>query len=53
VHRVEVALTDIVKDLPPLFEAFYADKQLRTCRKCETVHPGKETPDGWVSALGE
>lgn len=53
VYRVNLLLNDIVKDLPPLFEEFYADEKLRTCRNCGTVHPGKETPDGWVSALGE
>lgn len=49
VHRVEVTLTDIVKDLPPLFDAFYADEAQRTCSKCGTVHPGKKPPPGWVS----
>jgi 3-hydroxyanthranilate 3,4-dioxygenase len=41
VHRVEVQLKSIVKDLPPLFEAFYADLAARTCGACGTVHPGK------------
>jgi 3-hydroxyanthranilate 3,4-dioxygenase len=41
VHRVEVQLKSIVKDLPPLFEQFYASAQLRTCTHCGTVHPGK------------
>lgn len=40
-HRVEVQLKSIVKDLPPLFEQFYASMDLRTCKKCGTVHPGK------------
>lgn len=40
-HRIEVQLQSIVKDLPPLFERFYADTQKRTCRSCGTVHPGK------------
>ncbi len=48
VHRVEVQVKDIVKDLPPLYEAFYADEKARTCPKCGTVHPGKTPPDGWV-----
>jgi 3-hydroxyanthranilate 3,4-dioxygenase len=47
-HRVEIALADIVKDLPPLFAAFYSDKSARTCRKCGSVHPGKEPPPGWA-----
>ena len=39
VHRVEVNVKDIVADLPPLFEAFYAGK--RECMKCGQIHPGK------------
>jgi 3-hydroxyanthranilate 3,4-dioxygenase len=49
VHRVEVEVKDIVKDLPPLFQAFYGDEAARTCKRCGTVHPGKEPPAGWVS----
>jgi 3-hydroxyanthranilate 3,4-dioxygenase len=41
VHRVEVQLASIVDDLPPLFEAFYADIDARTCANCGAVHPGK------------
>ncbi|MEV9607767.1 hypothetical protein AB0364_29415, partial [Klebsiella pneumoniae] len=41
VHRVEVQLQDIVKDLPPLFQAFYGSDSARTCKSCGTVHPGK------------
>ena len=48
-HRVEVGLTDIVKDLPPLYEAFYGDEKVRTCKACGTVHPGKTPPPGWVT----
>jgi 3-hydroxyanthranilate 3,4-dioxygenase len=40
-HRVEVQLKSIVRDLPPLFDRFYADPALRTCRNCSAVHPGK------------
>jgi 3-hydroxyanthranilate 3,4-dioxygenase len=39
VHRVEVNVKNIVRDLPPLFDAFYASD--RKCPKCGTVHPGK------------
>ncbi len=49
VHRVEVQLNDIVKDLPPLFDAFYGDESKRHCSNCGSVHPGKEPPPGWVS----
>jgi 3-hydroxyanthranilate 3,4-dioxygenase len=48
VHRVEVKLQSIVKDLPPLYEAFYADEKARTCPNCGAVHPGKMPPDDWV-----
>ena len=48
-HRVEIAVTDIVKDLPPLFEAFYADTAKRTCTSCGTLHPGKQPPEGWAT----
>jgi len=48
VHRVEVIVTDIVRDLPPLYEAFYADPVARTCKSCGSVHPGREPPPGWV-----
>jgi len=39
VHRVEVNVQDIVKDLPPLFDAFYGSE--RKCPQCGHVHPGK------------
>ena len=48
VHRVEVTVRNIVKDLPPLSAAFYADEAARTCRQCGAVHPGKEPPAGWT-----
>jgi 3-hydroxyanthranilate 3,4-dioxygenase len=48
VHRVEIALTNIVTDLPPLFERFYVDRDARTCPICGAVHPGKEPPSDWV-----
>jgi 3-hydroxyanthranilate 3,4-dioxygenase len=48
VHRVEVKVASLVKDLPPLYEAFYKDEAARTCPKCGTVHPGKSPPPGWV-----
>ena len=40
-HRAEVRLKSIVKDLPPLFEQFYASEDLRRCKKCGTIHPGR------------
>jgi 3-hydroxyanthranilate 3,4-dioxygenase len=41
VYRVEVQLVNIVKDLPPLFDHFYAHENLRKCGHCGAVHPGK------------
>jgi 3-hydroxyanthranilate 3,4-dioxygenase len=34
-------VTDIVKDLPPVFEAFYGDEKARTCGSCGALHPGR------------
>ncbi len=44
VHRVEVQLVSIVRDLPPLFEKFYGDASLRKCPACGEVHPGRIAP---------
>ncbi len=49
VHRVELELRDIVKDLPPLYDAFYANETLRACPKCGALHPGKTPPAGWAA----
>ena len=48
VHRIEVEVKDIVKDLPPLYEAFYASEDARKCPHCGTLHPGRQPPEGWV-----
>src|SRR5580698_240691 len=42
VYRAEVKLKSIVRDLPPLFEKFYGNENLRKCKHCGTVHPGKQ-----------
>ncbi|MFI6392398.1 hypothetical protein [Nonomuraea sp. NPDC050540] len=44
---MELQVRDVVKDLPPVFAAFYADQAARTCRDCGALHPGK----GWRSSL--
>jgi 3-hydroxyanthranilate 3,4-dioxygenase len=49
VHRVEVQVKDIAKDLPPLFSAFYANEAARKCKHCGAIHPGKEPPPGWMA----
>jgi len=41
VHDVEVQVHDIAADLPPIFEAFYASEEARTCSECGALHPGK------------
>jgi 3-hydroxyanthranilate 3,4-dioxygenase len=41
IHEVELQVTDIVTDLPPVFASFYSDEQARTCQACGAVHPGK------------
>lgn len=41
VHDVELQVRDIVADLPPVFEAFYASEAARTCPNCGALHPGR------------
>ncbi len=41
VHRFEVQLESIVKDLPPLFKQFYDSESHRECPRCHQIHPGK------------
>ncbi len=49
VHRIEVKVQHLVKDLPPLYEAFYVDEKARRCKNCGAIHPGKKPPAGWVT----
>jgi 3-hydroxyanthranilate 3,4-dioxygenase len=49
IHRAEVQLQSIVKDLPPLFKGFYEDTSLHVCENCGSIHPGKLPPEGWVT----
>ena len=48
VHRIEAKVTHLVRDLPPLYEAFYADEKARKCKQCGAIHPGKKPPPGWA-----
>ena len=41
VHRREVMLTDLVADLPPVFDEYYADAGLRACPACGHANPGR------------
>lgn len=36
-YEESVKLTDIVSQLPPIFERFWGDMDKRTCKKCGTV----------------
>jgi 3-hydroxyanthranilate 3,4-dioxygenase len=47
VHRIEVKVKHLVKDLPPLYEQFYNDPAARKCKQCGAMHPGKTPPAGW------
>lgn len=47
VHRAELKIENIVRDLPPIFEAFYGDEAAHKCPQCGAVHPGKTPPPGW------
>jgi 3-hydroxyanthranilate 3,4-dioxygenase len=47
-HRAEVDLESIVRDLPPVFESFYAHAERRKCPNCGAVHPGRQLPGAWV-----
>lgn len=49
VHRIEVKVQHLVKDLPPLYESFYNDAAARKCKRCGAVHPGKKPPAGWAN----
>lgn len=41
VHRREVEVTDLVRDLPPVFDEYYADPGLRVCSACGHENPGR------------
>lgn len=36
-YEEKMQVTDIVQDLPGVMEKFYANEELRTCKKCGTV----------------
>ena len=43
-----VHITDIVKQLPPIFDRFYSNEQNLTCKKCGTkmLRPGQPASEG-------
>jgi 3-hydroxyanthranilate 3,4-dioxygenase len=41
-HRAEVGLKDIYKDLPPLFDAYYDDETAQLCKQCGHQNPGRK-----------
>jgi 3-hydroxyanthranilate 3,4-dioxygenase len=40
-HRTKVRLNNVFDDMPPSYDAFYADEDARTCGNCVALHPGK------------
>jgi 3-hydroxyanthranilate 3,4-dioxygenase len=43
VRRYEMQLNDIVTDLPPVYDRFYATSEAeRVCPSCGEVHPGRD-----------
>lgn len=51
VKRYEMMLENIVRDLPPVYEQFYATGEPeRTCPQCGEVHPGRDFKT-WHSRL--
>lgn len=40
-HRAQMHVSDLGRQLPQAFDAFHADMAKRTCDKCGTLHPGK------------
>lgn len=38
-YRESVAVTDLVKDLPPVFDRFYGNPAHTVCKSCGTDHP--------------
>ena len=45
-HEEFIALTDIERQLPPVFERFYASRAARTCRRCGAVMEGGPATGG-------
>lgn len=41
VHRREVELKSIYKDLPPIFDEYYGAEKLRLCGACGHANPGR------------
>jgi 3-hydroxyanthranilate 3,4-dioxygenase len=47
-YREELQLVDITRDLPPVFDRFYADAGHRACQRCGFVMPERPwAPDVW------
>jgi 3-hydroxyanthranilate 3,4-dioxygenase len=42
-HRREVHVANIVRDLPPVFEEYYGNSDLQVCKKCGFHNPRKPT----------
>lgn len=44
-HEEFAEITDIVKQLPPIFDKFYKNIELRTCKKCNHVMEPPKPPE--------
>jgi 3-hydroxyanthranilate 3,4-dioxygenase len=44
IHRREVQLQSIVADLPPVFQEYYENPDLRKCANCGFEDPGRRPP---------
>ncbi|SDR48606.1 3-hydroxyanthranilate 3,4-dioxygenase [Paraburkholderia fungorum] len=43
IKRYEMGLTNIVTDLPPVYDTFYASpEEERRCSRCGEIHPGQD-----------
>jgi len=40
-YEAYLYITDIVGQLPPVFEEFYGSEENRTCKKCGEIMPAK------------
>jgi 3-hydroxyanthranilate 3,4-dioxygenase len=47
-HRAEVELVSIVRDLPTVFDMACAQRDGHKCSNCGSAHIGRKPPAGWV-----
>jgi len=42
----KMPVNNVFYDMPPSYDAFYADEAARTCGNCVALHPGKPQEGG-------